>query len=169
VSSAELIDAAYERAVAGVGKVQEIRIGVLDERALQRFSLVVGHTDPAYADEKAAKDLGYDGLLAAPLYLSAVLGWDTGPAESDLLADGNSTTPLGDIDVAGLRLMGGGQDLTFHEPVVAGLDVVMHAEVTAVTRKEGRSGPLLVIEVHRRYLEADGRLLVECHESFLAR
>jgi acyl dehydratase len=165
-----LVDEAYEKASAGVGKVQEIRIGVLDERALQRFALVVGHTDGPYQDPAAAADLGYAGLLAAPLYLSAVLGWDTGPAESDLLADGNSRTPRGDVDVAGLRLMGGGQDLTFHEPVVAGLDVVMHAEVTAVTRKEGRSGPLLVIEVHRRYVEAgDGRLLVECHESFLAR
>ncbi|WP_158703366.1 FAS1-like dehydratase domain-containing protein [Pseudonocardia dioxanivorans] len=165
-----LVDEAYEKASAGVGKVQEIRIGVLDERALQRFALVVGHADGPYQDAAAAADLGYAGLLAAPLYLTAVLGWDTGPAESDLLADGNSRTPLGDVDVAGLRLMGGGQDLTFHEPVVAGLDVVMHAQVTAVTRKDGRSGPLLVIEVHRRYLEAgDGRLLVECHESFLAR
>ncbi|GAY11961.1 MaoC family dehydratase N-terminal domain-containing protein [Pseudonocardia sp. N23] len=165
-----LIDEAYERARAGVGKVQEIPLGVLAERDVQRFSLVVGHADGPYQDRAAAADLGHDGLLAAPLYLTAVLGWETGPAEDDLLADGNSTTPLGDVDVAGLRLMGGGQDLTFHEPVVAGLDVVMHAEVTAVTRKEGRSGPLLVIEVHRRYVDAtDGRLLVECHESFLAR
>lgn len=164
-----LVDRAYETARAHIGSTQEIPLGRLDERDLQRFALVVGHTGAEYSSADAAADAGYPGLPAAPLYLTAVLGWEPGPPESELLADGNSPTPLGAVPVEGLRVMGGGQDLTFHEPVVAGAEILMRTVVHDVTRKDGRSGPMLVIEIHRSYVDAAGILLVECRERFLAR
>lgn len=169
MTAPELLDRAYAAARALVGTTREVALGRLGERDLQRFALVVGHTGAEYADPAAAAQAGYPALPAAPLYLTAVLGWDPGPPEDELLADGNSPHPLGEVPVDGLRVMGGGQDLTFHEPVLAGTEVVMHTRVHDVTRKEGRSGAMLVIEIHRSYVDTAGTLLVECRERFLAR
>jgi hydroxyacyl-ACP dehydratase HTD2-like protein with hotdog domain len=154
-----LLDRVHTRAREFIGTTRRVPLGRLHERDLQRFALVVGHTDQRLRD----------GEVAAPLFLSAVLGWQAGPEEAALTSDGNAPQSVGDVPLDGLRLMGGGQDLTFHEPVVAGTDVVMEVTVHDVVRKDGRSGPLLVLEVHRRYLDERGTLLVECRESFLAR
>lgn len=163
------IDQVLAHAREHVGVARRIPLGRLQERDMARFALVTGHTGAEYRDADAAGEAGLPGVAAAPLFLTAVLGWGAGPEESDLLTDGNAAGPLGDVPLGGLRLMGGGQDLTFHEPVVAGMDVVMETEVCDVVRKDGRGGPLLVLDVRRRYLDGRGRLLVEVRESFLAR
>jgi acyl dehydratase len=169
MTAPELIDRAYTAARAMVGTTRKVALGSLNERDLQRFAMVVGHTGAEYSDPTAAARAGYPAMPATPLYLTAVLGWEAGPPEHDLLSDGNSLDPLGDVPVDGLRVMGGGQDLTFHEPVLAGTEVVMHTRLHDVTRKDGRNGPMLVIEIYRSYVDTTGALLMECRERFLAR
>lgn len=161
--------AAYERALPHVGRMQSVALGVLAARDAQRFAMAYGDRSPEYYDEGAARSAGHDGLPVPPLFLSAVLGWQAGPPEQDLLEDGNAVGPLGSVPLDGLRLMGGGQSLRFVEPVRTGQDVTMEVVVEDLELKEGRSGPLMLLTVLRSYLDGAGRLLVECRETFIAR
>ena len=70
---------------------------------------------------------------------------------------------------SGLRTLGGGQALQFHADALAGVELVSEAEIKDVKTKEGRSGELLIVEVERRFLTADGELLITCDETRLLR
>lgn len=164
-----LLEVTFEAAKEHVGRTQLIPLGALQARDLQRFAIAVGAPEPEFLDESAARAAGYDGLPAMPGYLSAVLGWQAGPVEGDLYADGNAAGPLGNVPVGGLQLMGGGQALRFGDPVLAGAVVTMELTVDDVQLKHGNSGPLLLLVVLRRYVDQADRLLVECRETFIAR
>lgn len=161
--------AAYERALPYVGRTQSVPLGALTARDAQRFAMAFGDPSPEYYDEAAARQAGHGGLPIPPLFLSAVLGWQAGPPEGELLEDGNAAEPLGSVPLDGLRLMGGGQSLRFVEPVLAGENVTMEVVVEDLVLKEGRSGPLMLLTVLRSYFDDGRRLLVECRETFIAR
>lgn len=162
------LQSAYERALPHVGRTQSVDLGTLAVRDAQRFAMAYGEQSSVYYDEGAARDAGYAGLPVPPLFLSAILGWQAGPPEAQLLEDGNAEEPLGSVPLDGLRLMGGGQSLRFVEPVLCGSALTMEVVVDKLELKNGRSGPLMLLTVVRRYLEQE-RLLVECTETFIAR
>jgi len=49
------------------------------------------------------------------------------------------------------------------------LELMMETCVHDVTLKSGDSGPFLILRISRRYLDRDGRTVVECLESFIGR
>jgi hypothetical protein len=158
---------ALDRVRDDVGVVRRTDLGVISERDVGRFASVVGLTIPCDVLHDAA---GVGHLVAPPTYLASVLGWFDGPDEADLLADGVDPEAIGVRGVGdGLRLRGGGQRIVFHQPVVAGTRVVMESTVVRAEHKDGRSGPLMAIELSRRYTDERGELLVECLETFLAK
>jgi acyl dehydratase len=163
------IPAIYEKVKAAVGKTERMNIGIVRERDFQRFAIAAGTTNPVFFDEAAARAAGYPAKIASPLYLSSVMGWDPGPAEDALRADGTGGQEAASLPVEGVRLMGGGQDLQFHLPVTDGMEVTMEVGPESVELKEGRSGQFLVITVTRRYRDQNDRLLVTCRENFIAR
>lgn len=163
------LQASYERAREYVGRTQRVPLGRVRARDFQRLAVAAGDMNPEYFDESAAREAGHASLVAPLLYLTAVLGWEAGPAESELLPDGNARDPLGAVPVDGLRLMGGGQQLTFFEPVVSGMDVTMEVVVDDVELKEGRAGRMLLLRVCRRYVDERNLLLLECRETFIGR
>ncbi|WP_051426251.1 FAS1-like dehydratase domain-containing protein [Jiangella gansuensis] len=149
------LDRAYERLRLQLGVERHERLGVVPVRDLERFAVAAGTPEPWHA--------------APPLYLSSVMGWGAGPGEDELRPDGSGAAETRGLPLDGVRLMGAGQDLELHEPVHAGMVVVVHTRLTGVRRKRGRSGAFLVLEVLRRFTGDDGRPLVTCRESFVAR
>ncbi|MFC9978399.1 MaoC family dehydratase N-terminal domain-containing protein [Gordonia sp. NPDC127522] len=157
VTASTLIEKVFASASAVVGEVSRIELGTVRELDLQRFDVAVSGS--------------LDGLttgLSRQLYLSSVLAWSDGPAESDLLPDGNAADPFSGFDVAGLRLMAGGQDLTFHRDLTPGSSVTLDVKLADAQLKDTKSGRLLVLRVERVYSDSDG-LLTECRETFLGR
>ena len=73
------------------------------------------------------------------------------------------------LPVEDLRIMGGGQELEFHRPVIAGTHVFMETAIETVQIKEGRSGTFLVVGLLRKYHDSENRLLATCRENFIAR
>lgn len=156
---------AYERLRAALGQEQSQRLDVLNGRDLERFA-VASH-DPRWTWLRAGPS---ETAPEAPLlYLSSVMGWDAGPAESELRADGSGLDETRGLPLDGVRLMGAGQSLEFHEPIREGYSVVVHTSLTDVEFKSGRSGDLLILQVSRRFTDQSGRPLVTCQESFIAR
>jgi acyl dehydratase len=158
----------YEQVKAQLGKTRRIPFGVINRRDVERFAFAVDDPNPLFFDDAFARAHGYSSAIAPPLYLSSVLGWESGPPQDSLSPDGNPFDETA-LPVGGLRVMGGGQELEFHRPVTAGLEVVIEFSVTNVELKQGRSGPLLVIQLQKKFLTKDGALLVTCRENAIAR
>ncbi|MDQ6523932.1 MaoC family dehydratase N-terminal domain-containing protein [Nocardioides sp. LHD-245] len=140
-----------------LGATRRVELGRIGQQQLDRFAVAV---DGSVADDVVG--------LAAPLFLSSVLVWDNGPLERDLLPDGNAADPFSGFDVAGLRLMAGGQELTFHRDLEAGALVSLDIALAGAELKTTANGPLLVLTVQRTYSDEDGPLS-ECRETFLGR
>lgn len=158
------LEAKYELLRAEVGKEHTQALGIIAERDLERFAHA-SHAPEGWDDQR-----GPDGaLVAPPLFLSSVMGWGAGPPEEHLDTDGTSTEETRGLPLDGVRLMGAGQDLEFHQPVRAGTSVVAHTSLEDVQLKNGSSGTLLIMQVLRRFLDGNGQLLVTCRESFIAR
>jgi acyl dehydratase len=163
------IPAVYEKVKAAIGKTERVKLGAVRERDFQRFAIAAGNLNPLYFDNAAAKAAGYPSTIAPQLYLSSVMGWEVGPPEDQLRADGTGGQEAVGLPVDGVRLMGGGQDLEFHHPVTDSMEVTMEVGPESVELKEGRSGQFLVITLTRRYRDQNDRLLVTCRENFIAR
>jgi acyl dehydratase len=163
------IPAVYEKVKAAIGKTERVKLGTIREREFQRFAVAAGNLNPLYFDHAAAKAAGYSAIIAPPLYISSVMGWETGPSEDALRPDGTGGQEAAGLPVEGVRLMGGGQDLEFHHPVTDDMEVTMEVGPEKVELKEGRSGQFLVIALTRRYRDQNDRLLVTCRETFIAR
>lgn len=158
------LKAKYERLLVEVGREHTTRLGTIAARDLHRFA-VASQAPEGWSDQ------GYEQgePVAPPLFLSSVMGWGAGPPADELDPDGTSVEETRGLPLAGVRLMGAGQDLEFHAPVRAGASVNAHTSLEDVQLKHGRSGTLLIMRVLRRFTDADGRPLVTCRESFIAR
>lgn len=151
---------AYQQVRQHLGRTYERELGELRGRDLERFGVAVGGELPA--DQAATVP------ATPPLYLSSVMGWDAGPNEEELRPDGAAREQLADVPVEGLRLMGAGQDLQFHQPIVAGARLVQRTRVEDVQLKDGRSAPFLLLRLERTFLD-DGQPVLRCLETFIGR
>ena len=161
-------NAIYEAIRKQVGLSSRRDIGQLRSIDMQRFAVAVGDDLPITMNAAVAAAAGLPDVAAPPLFLSTVMGWDSGPSESQLLADGVAPGGLADLPFGGLRVMGGGQSLEFFHPVVAGTRIVVETRIKDVQLKEGRSGPLILIQVERMFF-GDGERLLRCVETFIGR
>ena len=149
-----MIPELYEQCLPLVGVSTTEHLGLVESLAVQRFAVAAGarHSDDPH-----------------PLFLSSVMGWQAGPEASELYPDGTADGFVPGLPLSGVRLMGAGQDLEFHEPPCVGADITLETTVTDVELKSGRSGDLLFIHLTRRYTDDDGTLLTTCRETFIAR
>lgn len=162
-------EAVYEQVKAQLGKAQIIPIGKINRRDFERFAVAVDDPSALFSDDAFARDHGYSGAIAPALYLSSVMGWESGPPEDALRPDGTPHNDAMAVPIRGLRVMGGGQELEFHQPVTAGMEIVMEFSVSKVDLKQGRTGPLLMIQLQKRFLTADRKPVLTCRENFIAR
>lgn len=143
--------------------------GSVSARDIARFALASGETSPIYSSEDAARAAGYEGIPCPPLMLSSVIEWGAGPALGELRADGTGVGREGWLPLDGLRLMGGGQDLDLHQPLLADAEFVAEPVLTGVERKQGGSGELILLTIETGYRTVAGEPLVTCRETLIAR
>jgi acyl dehydratase len=142
-------------------------IGEITALMFQRYAIAVGDLNPIYFDDAAARAAGYPGIVAPPNFLTSVLGWQAGPAEPDLLADGTETGFL-PPEVRGLRLMGGGHELTFGQPVVPGAVVTARRKLVDLYEREAKFGLLVFVISDVVYTDQYRNHLVTCRETYIA-
>ena len=149
-------------------RVDRFAIGRIDRLWAQRYAIAVDDLNPLYFDEDFARRHGHAGLVVPPNYLATLRhAPEAGPPESGLLADGMA--PSARPPLAGLMGMGGGQSLTFHRYVCCGEHVDVEARVVAVQEKQGRNGPLVIIENELLYLTETGERLLTLRNTLLCR
>lgn len=142
-------------------------IGEITALMFQRYAIAVGDLNPIYFDDAAARAAGYPGVVAPPNFLTSVLGWEAGPAEGDLLEDGTEAGVLAP-EIRGLRLMGGGHDLTFGQAVRPGDVVTARRKLVELYAREAKFGLLTFAISEIVYTNHRGEHLVTCRETVIA-
>jgi hydroxyacyl-ACP dehydratase HTD2-like protein with hotdog domain len=148
----ENLEEDYARLRALLGRERTETLGVVSGRDMMRFA-VAAQCPPAQV----------------PLFLSSMMGWGAGPDEDRLGVDGTGATETRGLPLGDVRLMGAGQELEFHATVTAETTVVVHTSLADIRLKHGRSGPLLIMRILRRFTDETDRPLLTCQESFIAR
>ena len=143
------------------------RIGAITASMIQRYAIAVGDHNPLYFDAAYARACGYAGIIAPPTMLAAVLGWQAGPAEGALMADG-SDPALVIPETVGFKFMGGGQALTFMEPVNLGDVVTARKRLVDIYERQARAGALVFVVSETLYANQHGRPLMRCRETLIA-
>jgi acyl dehydratase len=169
VSADSGLGALREALLALVGTHGPETQGRVWSRDFRRFAIAVDDLDPIYFDDDAARAAGYPASVAPPVFLSATMDFGHGPALANLRPDGTGADRTSWLPLEGFRLMGGGQDLAFHRPVLDGTEVRVRSTLESVAEKEGRSGPFLLLGLRTTYRDGSDQPLVECDDTIIVR
>jgi len=147
--------------------VQVRQLGEVTRLMIQRYAIAVGDLNPLYFDDAYARACDYPGIIAPPNFLTAIIGWDAGPPESELLEDGTERSTLVP-EIEGLRLMGGGQQLAFGQPVRPGDVVTARRKLLELYQRESKFGVLTFVVFDVVYTNQRDEHLVTCRETIIA-
>jgi acyl dehydratase len=159
-----------ERLKQELGSKREEYLGKITRLLIRRYALSIGDDNPLYYDEDFARDHGYDDIVAPPNMLASIVDWGVGAPEPDLRRDGTAhRDDLLTIEEEEVRVMGGGEKMHFHKPVVAGMEVTLTSELTDVSTKEGRKGLLTLLVFDNTYTDQHGDVLCVCTRTVIVR
>jgi acyl dehydratase len=113
---------------------------------VREFAEAVGETDPRFHDVEAARAAGFADVVAPPMFASVYSWRALAPAVLD---------PEVGIDFD--RMVHGGQEFTWHAPVVAGDEITTEAEFVEHVKKGG----LNVFIFRSRSVNQRGELVCE--------
>jgi acyl dehydratase len=99
---------------------------IVGREKIREYATAVKNTDPAFFDEKAAADLGHDGLVA-PLTFISVFGYQ---AQTAFFASA-------DIGIQDAKIVQVDQELKFMAPIKAGDRLYCDVYVHSVRRSFG--------------------------------
>jgi len=109
-----------------VGKTYEPVSYAVGREKVREFASAVGEEDARHHDPEAAREAGYDDVLAPPMFVVVYTGRAMAPALFD---------PEVGIDFA--RMVHGGQAFVWDAPVVAGDEITTEVEVKDVSERGG--------------------------------
>ncbi len=147
------------------------------ETAHARLMPLVGQAGPEVRGSISARDARRFAVAAGDgqepgvpaLMLSSTLEWESGPPLDDLREDGTGVGREAWLPLEGLRLMGGGQDLEFHDAPAYDEEFTAVPALDRVDLKAGGGGALLLMEIVTVFRGADGRDLLTCRETLIGR
>lgn len=140
----------------------------------------VGTTEPPVTVEVTRRDIRkyatateqqrqvyLDGAEAPPMFVFNL--FSEIPTVDELRTDGLARQRHGGPTLPLKRVMAGGTEIEVHRPIVAGDVLTSTRTLVSITEKQGRSGPLIFTEYHRRIVDAAGELVMEERQTAIAR
>lgn len=130
---------------------------------IARFSHATGETNPIHFDKEAAVAAGYADVVAPTLFSYLIRMHASALVQPDQLEpDGSPTADVPPLPTR--RAMAGETSVVLGERVVAGDVIGVEKRLAGMYEKEGRSGPLVFIEMEFTFTNQRGRLVAR--ESF---
>jgi hypothetical protein len=139
---------------ASIGVRGPSRICEVDKLQIRLFARAVGHTDPIFYDEDAAKAAGYRSLVAPPGYLGTpVYNPRTSAADMGFGRQLEPARPL-------KRVLNGGTEIEYFDDICAG-DVLEAVGYTSdIQERKGSIGEMLITTSKTEYTrKSDGKLV----------
>lgn len=136
--------------VEGRGSTMEV-----DKTMIRLFARAVGHTDPVYYDEAAAKAAGYrslpcpPGYLGTPIFNPSRAGAGRGPADA-----GPGPQPSRPLR----RVLNGGTEIEYLDDICAG-DVLISASHLANLEETAGSLGEMLISTNKTVYRRDGKVV----------
>ncbi|MFV0259698.1 MAG: MaoC family dehydratase N-terminal domain-containing protein [Acidimicrobiales bacterium] len=138
----------------------------IDAREAQRYAYAVGDENPIYFDADAARAAGYRDLVAPPTFIAHAT---VAPrSRSDLMTDGLWRRGDG-IRLAVARVMFGGEEWEFLEPVCVGDEITAETRLADLDQKAGSKGPFVRIVRETTYTRADDTVVARSRQIGIAR
>ncbi len=142
---------------AHIGKRGEPVIHEVDKTSVRMFARAVGHTDPVFYDEEAAKAAGYRSLPAPPGYLGTPI-FD--PRYSDPTFGGRRGQGQGPQPSRPLkRILNGGTEIEYFDDICAGDTLTAVSYVADYQERKGSIGEMLITTTKTEYTNQDGKLV----------
>lgn len=144
-----------EEMKATIGKKGKPRLHEIDKLQIRLFARSVGHTDPIYYDEEAAKAAGYRSLVCPPGYLGTPI-FNPNEREGNSMMGGGGPQPSRPLN----RVLNGGTEIEYFDDIVAG-DVLEAVGYTSdFQEREGSIGAMLITTSKTEYTrKSDGKLV----------
>ena len=135
---------------------QGVQLGPVTVTAqdIQSFAEAMGDLNPLYTDVETARAAGYPDVIAPPMFCMRMRG-------GKLLPE----VPL----PSGFMSLHAGQEIEFHDEILAGQTYTITARVADVYEKTGRSGPMEIIVRESTITDATGRTIVTIRERQIVR
>ena len=127
---------------------------VVGREKVREYAVAVKNTDPAFFEEKAAAELGYDAVLA-PLTFISVFGYQ---AQSAFFAHA-------EIGITDFQIVQVDQVLKYHKPIKAGDRLYCDVSVHSVRRSFGTD----IIVTKNVVTDGDGELVQETYTTLVGR
>jgi hypothetical protein len=119
----------------------------VDNTGCRQFARAVGYTDPAYYDERAARERGYRGIPAPAGFLGHPVVVPGGPSR---------TPEVFRLDVPYKRVLNGGTDIEYLQDVCAGDRLTATTKLSDLAEREGRMGPMLIVSTETTFRNERG-------------
>ncbi len=101
----------------------------VEKGAISRFAEAIGDDNPLYNDEAAARKTHYGGLIAPPTFLRSM----------------RAVRPELNFEIPFDRVLDGGSDWEYFQPVRAGDRITALAKITDIMERTGRLGLMIFI------------------------
>lgn len=128
------------------------------ERDIRKYAIAVGETNPIHLDPEAARKAGHRDVVAPPLFPYVIRMQAYGMVDRDRLEpDGSSAEDVPPLPTR--RAMAGETAIELGAPVVAGDVITVEKRLVDLYEKEGRSGPLVFVDMEFTFRNQDDELV----------
>ena len=123
------------------------------------FARAVGHKDPIYYDEAAAKARGYRSIVAPPGFMGTPIFNPTSPPQG---AGGGGRG----YSIPYKRVLNGGTDYEYfpeNGTICAGDTITARSKISGFEETEGSLGPMLITTRETTYTNQDGKVVAKMY------
>lgn len=141
-----------------IGTRSEPVVFKVEEGAIQRYAQAIGDPNPLYNDIDYARKSRHGRLMCPPGFT----GW---PVKHGRVTDG----PIELLVKVGApsRLLDGGVEFEFFEPIGAGDTLVASTTIADITERQTRLGKTLFTTIEVNYLNQNGSLALKARHTFI--
>lgn len=125
---------------------------------IAKFAYATGETNPIHFDREAAVAAGHSDVVAPTLFTYVVrMHASTLVPPEDLEPDGSPSADVPPLPTR--RAMAGETKVVLGAPVVAGDVISVEKRLAGMYEKEGRSGPLVFVEMEFTFTNQRGEMV----------
>lgn len=126
----------------------------VEKGAIRKFAEAIDDPNPLWQEEDYAKESRYGGIIASPSFVTS------------LKVPGLTEWVLG-LDCPLKRLLNGGNELEFFQPLRPGDVISVTARLSQAYEREGKAGKMVFLIIETDYTNQRGELAVRGRQTLI--